>query len=346
MGTLTKQAERVAPAALQSDYQAVILYSIFSDWTPDDTLVSDEAVLRMRRGLNSLGMEVTPIAVKRDVAGALKHLDPRETVIFNWCEGLDGDPNAYDAVPPILESLDLAYTGATAWSLHATQRKGLTKQILLENKIPTPVSKVYERAVLNGWRRYPAIVKPANEHCSFGITRESVVDSAQQLKDRVQYVLDTWKGPALVEDFIDGVEYNVSVWGNGTLEVLPLAAIDYAVFADYHDRLCSFDAKWNPESDAYRLTGVKCPAPVDPVLQRRIERVATKAYQALRLRDYGRIDIRVRNGVPYVLDVNANPDITMEGGLARSARVAGYDYGRMTARILGFAGQRRPGQPA
>jgi D-alanine-D-alanine ligase len=172
------------------------------------------------------------------------------------------------------------------------------------------------------------------------------VDSAQQLKDRVQYVLDTWKGPALVEDFIDGIEYNVSVWGNGTLEVLPLAAIDYAVFADYHDRLCSFDAKWNPESDAYRLTGVQCPALVDPVLKRRIERVAVKAYQALRLRDYGRIDIRVRNGVPYVLDVNANPDITMEGGLARSARVAGYDYGRMTARILDFAAQRRPGLPA
>lgn len=343
MGTTTRQAERAAPASTRLDYQAVILYSVFSDWTPDDTQVSDEAVARMRRGLNSLGMEVTPVAVRRDVAGALKPFDPRDLVIFNWCEGLDGDPNAYDAVPPILEELGFAYTGSAAWSLHVTQHKGLTKQILLESKIPTPVSKVYDRAVLNGWRRYPAIVKPANEHCSFGITRDSVVDSAQQLKDRVQYVLDTWKGPALVEDFIDGIEYNVSVWGNGQLSVLPLAAIDYSIFADYHDRLCSFDAKWNPESDAYRLTGVQCPAPVEPVLRRRIERVAMKAYQALRLRDYGRIDIRVRNGVPYVLDVNANPDFTMEGGLARSARVAGYDYGRLTARILSLASERRPG---
>src|SRR5690606_4754769 len=108
---------------------------------------------------------------------------------FNWCEGLDADPNAYDAVPPVLESLGLAYTGADAWTLRATQDKGFTKKLLLENKIPTPVSKVYDRAVLNGWRRYPAIVKPALEHCSFGITRESVVDSAQQLKERVQYVL-------------------------------------------------------------------------------------------------------------------------------------------------------------
>ena len=344
MGTLTKQLQRAAPAVLQSaQYQAVILYSTFADWTPDDTQVSDEAVARMQRGLNSVGVRARPIAVSTsDLASALRGLNPRDTVIFNWCEGLDGDANAYDAVPPLLEELGFAYTGAGAWSLHATQRKGVTKQILLENKIPTPVSKIYERAVLNGWRRYPAIVKPANEHCSYGITRDSVVDSPQQLKERVQYVLDTWHGPALIEDFIDGVEYNVSVWGNENPQVLPIAAIDYTVFEDYHDRLVSFDAKWNPDSDAYRLMGVLCPAPLDAVLRRRIERVALKAYQALRLRDYGRVDLRVRNGVPYVLDVNANPDITMEGGFARSARVAGYDYGRMSAQILAFAAERRP----
>jgi len=342
MATITKSVERTAPAPTQTDYQAVILYSIFSDWTPDDTLVSDVAVHRMRRGLSSLGRDVLPIAVKRDVAGALKGLDPRDTVVFNWCEGLDGEPNNYEAVPPILEELGFAYTGAGAWSLRTTQRKGLTKDVLLENKIPTPVSKMYDRAILNGWRRYPAMVKPANEHCSYGITRDSVVDNAQQLKDRVQYILDTWKGPALAEDFIDGIEYNVSVWGGSTLSVLPLAAIDYGIFTDYHDRLCSFDAKWNPDSEAYRLTGVTCPAPVDPVLKRRLERTAIKAFQALRLRDYGRIDMRVRNGVPYVLDVNANPDVTMEGGFARSARVAGYDYGRMAAQILSFAAERRP----
>jgi D-alanine-D-alanine ligase len=342
MSAITKQVERDAPAAIQSNYQAVILYSVFSDWTPDDTQLSDEAVHRMRRGLSSLGLEVTPIALRRDVAGAVKHLDPRDTVIFNWCEGLDGEPNNYEAVPTVLDDLGFAYTGSAAWTLYTTQRKGLTKDILLEHKIPTPVSKIYDRAILNGWRRYPAMVKPANEHCSFGITRDSVVDSAQQLKERVQYVLDTWKGPALAEDFIDGIEYNVSVWGNDNPAVLPLAAIDYGAFEDYHDRLCSFDAKWNPDSEAYRLTGVTCPAPVDPTLKRRLERTALRAYQALRVRDYGRVDMRVRNGVPYVLDVNANPDITMEGGFSRSARVAGYDYGRMAAQILAYAAERRP----
>jgi D-alanine-D-alanine ligase len=77
------------------------------------------------------------------------------------------------------------------------------------------------------------------------------------------------------------------------------------------------------------------------VLKRRIEKVALNAFRALQMRDYGRVDLRIRNGVPYVLDVNSNPDITMEGGFARSARVAGYDYGQMAAKILDFAATRR-----
>jgi D-alanine-D-alanine ligase len=328
--------------------KVVILNSVFSDWTQDDTLLSDECLTRMKRGLNVVGVEAEVVQIKRDIAGGLKGYDPREYVVFNWCEGLDGEPNAYDAVPPVLEELGYAYTGADAWALATTQDKAATKKILLEAKIPTPVSKVYDRAVLNGWRRYPALVKPATEHCSFGITRDSVVDDPQQLKERIQYVLDMWKCPALVEDFIDGTEYNVSVWGNADAasgddaQVLPVSALDYSAFPDYHDRLCSFDAKWNPESEAYRLTAVQCPALLDKTLKRRIERVALATYKALKIRDYGRVDMRVRNGVPYVLDVNANPDITMEGGFARSCRAAGYDYGQSIARIVGFAAGRMP----
>jgi len=347
MTTLTKplstdRTTRVAQATPQRTFQAVILYTVMSDWDKGDTELSEESVLRMCRGLRATGQAVTPLAIRRDVAGALKTFDPRDTVIFNWCEGIDGEPNAYDKVPPILEELGFAYTGAAAWSLQATQDKAITKQVLLEHKIPTPVSKLYDRPMINGWRRFPALVKPSNEHCSFGITRDSVVDSAQQLKERVQYVVDTWHCPALVEDFIDGIEYNISIWGNDTPALLPVGAIDYSAFSDYHDRLCSFDAKWNPESDAYRLASVQCPAVLDAPLKRRIEKVALKTFKALRIRDYGRIDLRVRDGVPYVLDVNANPDITMEGGFARSSRAAGYDYGQMTARILRYAAERMP----
>lgn len=333
----------VQDAPKTREYQAVILNSVFSDWTQDDTVLSEECLTRMKRGLSVVGVEATVVQIRRDIAGGLKKFDPRDTVVFNWCEGLDGEPNAYDKVPPVLEELGFAYTGADAWALWATQDKAFAKKLLLDGKIPTPVSKVYDRAVLNGWRRYPALVKPATEHCSFGITRDSVVDNPQQLKERIQYVIDTWKCPALVEDFIDGPEVNVSVWGNGDeMQVLPISLMDYSAFADYHDRLCTFDAKWNPESEAYRLTAVQCPALIDKTLKRRIERVAMATAKALRLRDYGRVDMRVRNGVPYVLDVNANPDITMEGGFARSCRAAGFDYGQSIAKIIGYAARRLP----
>lgn len=323
-------------------FKALILHNHMSDWTEADRQTAEEAVTRMKLGLSAAGVDVASVSIRRDVAGPVREFDPHEHVIFNWCEGLDGAPNAYDEVPPVLEALGFAYTGADAWTLAATQNKSVTKQRLVEHGVPTPASKAFFTPDVDDWNRYPAFVKPANEHCSFGITRDSVVDTPEQLKRRIEYVIDTWKCEALVEDFIDGTEYNVSLWGNGELKALPIGAIDYSSFADYHDRLCSFDAKWDPESDAFRLTSVKCPADLEPELEARIERVAMDAYRVMRVRDYGRIDIRVRDGVPYVLDVNSNPDITMEGGFARSARAAGYDYGRMAARILAHAAHRMP----
>ncbi len=324
------------------NFKALILHNRMSDWTEGDFQAAEEAVTRMKHGLGAAGIDVVNVPIRKDVAGPIQEFNPREHVIFNWCEGLDGDPNAYDEVPPVLESLGFAYTGADAWTLAATQNKTVTKDCLVENGVSTPIAKVFSTPDLDGWARYPAFVKPANEHCSFGITRDSIVDTPEELKSRIEYVIDTWKCDALVEDFIDGPEYNVSIWGNGELKVLPIGAIDYSSFSDYHDRLCSFDAKWNPESDAFRLTAVQCPAPLQPDLQARIEDTAARAYRVMRVRDYGRIDIRVRDRVPYVLDVNSNPDITMEGGFARSARAAGYDYGRTIARILGYAAHRMP----
>ena len=323
-------------------FKAVILFNLMSDWNARDTEVSDVCIKRMRRGLMEQGYEVALAPVRIDVAEYLHGLNPREHVVFNWCEGIDGQPNAYDAIPPVLESMGFAYTGSDAWTLTATCDKAITKEHLLKHGVSTPISHVFTNADANGWDRYPALVKPAVEHCSHGITPEAVVDTSEQLEERVQYVLDTWHQPALVEDFIDGPEFNVSLWGNGRLYTLPLAMLDFGGFADYHERIVSYDAKWDPNTEAFRLNPVICPAPIDEELKARIEKTAKDAYKALRLRDYGRIDIRVRDGIPYVLDVNSNPDITLEGGFARSARTAGHDYSQTIARILHLASKRMP----
>jgi D-alanine-D-alanine ligase len=319
----------------------LILHNVMSDWSSADLETAEQAVTRMKHGLTSLGFQVVSIPIRHDVAGALRGFDPRECIIFNWCEGLDGEPNAYGTPPPIFESMGFLYTGSDAWTLNTTLDKVLTKEYMRKHRIPTPQGAVYSRPAKNGWVRYPALVKPATEHCSFGITPDAVVDTPEQLRQRVEYVLDTWHCKALVEEFIDGPEYNVSIWGNERAEVLPLACIDFSVFTDYHNRLCSYDAKWDPNSEAYHLTSVKCPAMVEPEVRQRIESVCRRTYRALRIRDYGRVDLRVRDGIPYVVDVNSNPDITMEGGFARSARTAGYDYGRTIGHILDLAAARQ-----
>src|SRR6185436_14393679 len=156
---IISSSERTVQVKTERKFQALILYSVLSDWTPDDTIVSQEAVDRMRRGLGGLGIEATPVIIRLDIAGPLKKFDPNECVIFNWCEGLDRDPNVYDIFPQVFEELGFAYTGSDAWALRATQKKAFTKSLLLEHKIPTPVSKIYDRAILNGWRRFPALVK-------------------------------------------------------------------------------------------------------------------------------------------------------------------------------------------
>ena len=324
-------------------FNVVILFNLIDDPNPDDLDVAGgESVKRMRRGLEDLGYEVQLAAVANDVDAAVRNFDPHKDIIFNWCEGLWDDPNAFDAVPPALEKCGFVYTGADSWCLAATQDKAWAKRELLANRVSTPLSNIFESPELNGWDRYPAFVKPAAEHSSLGIDKDSIVDTSQQLKERIEYVLDTYNGPVLVEDFIDGAEYNVSLWGNGTLKVQPLTVMDYSMFEDYHDRLCSFDAKWDSDADIYHFATVKCPAPVDAELQARIEETAKGAYKALHMRDYGRIDIRVRDGKPYVLDVNSNPDISRDAGFCRSARVAGFDYGRAISQVLQFASERQP----
>jgi D-alanine-D-alanine ligase len=168
------------------------------------------------------------------------------------------------------------------------------------------------------------------------------VSDIGQLRERVAYIVQSYGGQALVEDFIEGREFNVSIWGNGVPAPLPLYEIEFSDIPDPRDRLVSYEAKWNKGSFLFEHTPSRCPAPVDDELAEHIRGVAMAAYRALHLRDYGRIDIRVRERQPYVVDVNSNPDITIDGGFAKTAAVAGYDYGAMASRIVSLAAHRRP----
>jgi D-alanine-D-alanine ligase len=327
----------------QKPWPVVLLYNRDSSWSPEDSAEAEQCVMTMAEALARHGHSVEPAPVYRDVAGPLKGFDPREQIVFNWCEGLDGLPNSYECVPPVLEEMGFAYTGSDAWTLATTQDKAVTKAFLDQLHIPTPAWRAFSSPdQVENWYIFPAIVKPAAEHCSSGITDGAVVSSLDELRERVAYILKIYGGQALVEDFIEGREFNVSIWGNGKPAPLPLYEIDFSDIPNPRDRLVNFDAKWKKGSFIYEHTPSRCPASVDNELAERIRNVAMAAYHAFRLRDYGRIDMRVRDEQPYVLDVNSNCDITIDGGFAKTAAVAGYDYGAMTSRIVNLAARRRP----
>jgi len=145
-----------------------------------------------------------------------------------------------------------------------------------------------------------------------------------------------------VEDFLDGREFHVSVWGNHTLQVLPPAEMDFRAFSDVHDRLCTFDAKFTPGSRPYEQIGLLLPAPLTETELAELQSIALAAYQALGCRDYGRLDIRLRDGVFYVLDINPNCDISPNVSMALAAALEGYSYGAMLSRIVNLAAMRHP----
>jgi D-alanine-D-alanine ligase len=170
-----------------------------------------------------------------------------------------------------------------------------------------------------------------------GITPQSVVESSAQLARQIQRVLEEWQQPALVEDFIDGSEYRVSVWGNAALEVLPLMRIQFLPMADRPYGMKDFDTKWLEHG-----MQIDIPAKIEDQLQVRIEQVAMQTFRALEMRDYGGIDVRVRDGIPYVIDPNANADICDVSSFSQMARAAGHDYGSVLGRIVELAAERLP----
>ncbi len=281
--------------------------------------------------------EVVCAPVYYDLLEILSGYDPGEWVVFNLLEGLGNRPDLEPEAAAILEGLGYRYTGSSPETLALCLDKPGTKGVLESYAIPTPAYQVCHDGSIEVSIPLPAIVKPVAEDASLGIDDGAVVTTYEQLRKRVGYILDTYREPALVEEFIDGREFNIALWGKGRPECLPLAEIDYSGIAEPLRRICSYAAKWEPEGDEYRLTPVICPARVDARLAERIRSVAIAAYEALGCQGYARVDMRVRDGWPYVLEVNPNPDISPDAGFARAAQAAGCSYLEMVERILHLA---------
>jgi len=281
--------------------------------------------------------EVVCLPVDYEPSEVLAEYDAREWVVFNLLEGLGNRADLEPEAAAALGKLGFRHTGNPPRAIAICLDKARTKRMLESVNIPTPRYQVADEPAVHIDVPLPAIVKPVAEDASLGIDDGAVVTSRDELGARVEYVWRAYRQPVLVEEFIEGREFNVALWGNGTPECLPLAEIDYSAFPDPLRRICSYAAKWEPEREEYHLTPVSCPADVDPPLAGRIRGVAMSAYEAVGCRGYARVDMRERDGEPYVLEINPNPDISPDAGFPRAALAAGYDYQQMVERILSLA---------
>jgi D-alanine-D-alanine ligase len=321
----------------------ILLYSVDPDWTQVEKDEVIHLTTQLGQALIDMGYPLVFVPIEDDdIAKYLNCFDPAGHIVFNWCEGLPGIERSEGLVAKRLDTLGFTFTGADSDTLDLAYDKYRVKVLLDQARIPTPAWRVFHSPEPGDWNIFPAIVKPINEHCSMGITQDSVVLNPEELKNRISFVLDQYCQPALVEDLIDGREFHVSVWGNETLTVLPAAEMDFSFFSNVKDRLCTYDAKFIPGSEHYEKIETLLPAPLASAETLALEMVCKNAYVALGCRDYARMDIRLRDNVFYVLDVNPNADISIDASMACAAEVAGISYGQMGSLIVSMAAQRHP----
>lgn len=320
----------------------ILLYNLDLTWPAQEQFAAVEPAEALAKAIGEAGCDSALIPVtSNDIGPILKDYHPLDHIVLNWCEGLPGIPHSEWLVVEQLERSGFTFTGASAASLALAQDKRSIKRLLDENAVPTPIWQAYADVSTVRWQSFPAIVKPSAEHCSEGIDRNAVCLNEAELKARVAYIIERYRQPVLVEEFIDGREFHVSLWGNHKIDMLPPAEMEFSMFNDQHDRICSYEAKFVPESVSYQNIRTILPAVLSAAETNELDRVCRSAYAVTGCRDYARIDLRMKDGAFYVIDVNPNCDISPDTSTIMAAESIGCGYGEFGRRIIDLAAERR-----
>jgi D-alanine-D-alanine ligase len=245
---------------------------------------------------------------------------------FNLCEGIDGVAALEPAVIAVLELFGIPYTGSSSATTSLALRKHVVNSLLERAGLPVPAWRLSQRGASVDPIGFPAICKPAAEDASIGIEQRSVVRSARALGSRLREMHERWD-EIVVQQFVDGREVNVGILGD---EVLPVAEIDFGAMPKGLWRIVSYTSKWQVGSDEDLGAAPRCPADLSPELSAECQRIALAAWRSIGGSGYGRVDMRIdAAGNPWILEVNANPDIAPDAGLARMARTVGIEYPQM-----------------
>ena len=304
----------------------------------------DQVVPQVARTLRRLGHRVSVLGVHGDVKRLIAGLSRRKPeLVFNLMEMFGANVFGDIPVTGLLELLGVRYTGSGPGELYLSQDKGLTKKLLAFEDILYPRYAVFSRQAAfetGGNLRMPLFVKPLRSDASLGIGGKSLVHDAVALMERVAAIHKELEDSALAEEYIDGREFYVGVLGNAQPKALPPVEVDFTGFPEGVPKVMDSKAKWDERSKEYKGTK-SVMANVPDELRAKLQKVAVDAYRALRVKDYGRVDLRLtETGEIYVLEVNASCYLEKSSEFAMAAAASGLDYPRLIEKIVNLASER------
>jgi D-alanine-D-alanine ligase len=320
-----------------------LTYDLKSDWefrpgdAPDANAEMDkpETIEAIIGALEWGGHQVQRIGNVKSLLAQIDELDL--DIVFNICEGARGR-NRESEVPVILEMKGIPFVGSDGLTEGLALDKSTAKKCFIADNIPTPRfftatdSKNLEKLSRIG---FPLMVKACYEGTSKGITKDSRVEDLAALKRQVEFITKTYRQPALVEEFIRGTEFTVAVLGNNPCEAMPVVQVSVDGKVNLGDEFYSYERVF---TDNLRYV---CPAKISETLERKLQRIAERAYDSVGCRDFGRVDFRVdEKGNPYVLEINPLPSLEKKDVFAFFPKVLGTTYDAVINRIVDCALKR------
>jgi len=261
-------------------------------------------------------------------------------LVFNLAESFAGNDTADYCIAAYLELLGKRFTGSGSHGLLYAQDKAIAKKLLEFHGIHTPVFARSYRGRLDFSHdlTFPVIVKPAREDGSIGIEFNAVVSSIRELMERIDWLHANFDSPVLIEEYVEGREIYVGILGNDNPTALPPVELDLSKLPEGTPRIAGAEVKWGKGTRAYRDTKSAIAEGLADETVALLQTTAVAVYQALELRDYARIDMRLRpDGRVAVIEANPNPWLASKAEFVMAARKSGRNYTQLIGEIVELA---------
>jgi D-alanine-D-alanine ligase len=317
------------------------------DLVPPETIegLTDKQIDEVRTEYNvystlyNMGHEVILVGVYdslREVRETIRETKPH--VVFNLLEEFSGIPTYDMHVVSFLELMQQRYTGCNPRGLLLSRDKVLTKQVLAWHRIATPAFHLFpfgKRFTEPKKLKFPLFVKSATEDASAGISQASIVEDMKSLRQRVEFIHTQVQSDALVEEYIDGREIYVGVMGNTRLTTLTPWEMDFGSLSRVQEGIATRKVKWDRKYQQKHGIKTRAAKKLGENGLKTLDKLSRRIYKALHLSGYARLDFRLRDdGSLFLLEANANPNLSHGEDFAESAEVMGMKYDALITRIV------------